>query len=149
MRLLRATETAETIFDVDYDRLCASGKRVLLFDLDNTLGKRGMEHLPERILGFLLVLRERGFAVGVLTNRRRNAEAPAVRTLREHVPVVHAAGKPSRRGFLKLLDLLGGTPADAVMIGDRRLTDVLGANRLGIHSIRVRRRESATGGGSD
>jgi HAD superfamily phosphatase (TIGR01668 family) len=142
MRLLRATETTSTIFDVDYDRLHAVGKRVLLFDLDNTLGRRGMERLPERILGFLLSLRERGFRVGVLTNRRRNAEDPAVRTLREHVPVVHAAGKPARRGFLDLLGALGATPEAAVMIGDRRLTDVLGANRLGIHSIRVRSRDA-------
>ena len=140
MRLLRAAETAETIFDVDYDRLRVAGKRVLLFDLDNTLGRRGMEQLPERIVDFLSSLGERGFVVGVLTNRKRNAEDPAVRTLREHVPVIHAAGKPARRGFLELLDLLDGSPVDAVMIGDRRLTDVLGANRLGIHSIRVRSR---------
>jgi len=140
MCLLRATETVETIFDVDYARLRAAGKRVLLFDLDNTLGRRGMEHLPERIIDFLSSLSERGFVVGVLTNRKRNAEDPAVRTLRAHVPVVHAAGKPAGRGFRELLDLLDGSPADAVMIGDRRLTDILGANRLGIHSIRVRSR---------
>ena len=138
MRLLRATEAARTIHDVDYDRLLSLGKRALLFDLDNTLGRRGMEHLPERILEFLLSLRERGFRVGVLTNRRRNAGDPAVRTLREHVPVVHAAGKPARRGFLELLDSLNASPEDAVMIGDRCLTDVLGANRLGIYSVRVR-----------
>ena len=138
MRLLRATETAETIFDVDYDRLRVAGKRFLLFDLDNTLGRRGMERLPERIVDFLSSLGERGFAVGVLTNRKRNAEDPAVHALREHVPVIHGAGKPARRGFLELLDLLSGSPVDAVMIGDRRLTDILGANRLGIHSIRVR-----------
>jgi len=33
---------------------------------------------------------------------------------------------------------LGESPARAVMIGDRRLTDILGANRSGIYSIRVR-----------
>jgi len=135
---LRPTEKAASIHDVDYARLRAAGKRALLFDLDNTLGSRGMEYLPEPILGFLLTLKQQGFRVGVLTNRRRNAEDPAVRTLREHVPVVHAAGKPARRGFLELLDALGASPEIAVMIGDRLLTDVLGANRLGIHSIRVR-----------
>jgi len=139
MHLLRAIETARTIHDVDYARLRAEGKRALLFDLDNTLGKRGMKHLPERILGFLLSLKEQGFQVGVLTNRKRNAEDPAVRTLREHVPVVHAAGKPARRGFLELLAALNASPEHAVMIGDRRLTDVLGANRLRIYSVRVRK----------
>jgi HAD superfamily phosphatase (TIGR01668 family) len=137
MRLLRATETAETIFDVDYNKLHALGKRALLFDLDRTLGKRGLEHVSQRTIDFLLSLTERGFKVGVLTNRKRNTGVPAMHTLRKHVPVVHAAGKPARRGFLRLLLALEASPAIAVMIGDRRLTDVLGANRLGIHSIRV------------
>ena len=137
MNLLRAAETTKTIFDVDYERLRSEGKGVLLFDLDNTLGRRGLEHLPENTIGFLLFLTERGFKVGILTNRKRNTGVPALCMLRKHVPVVHAAGKPARRGFLELLSLLEGSPADAVMIGDRRLTDILGANRLGIHSIRV------------
>jgi len=140
MRLLRASETARTIFEIDYDQLQSTGKRVLLFDLDNTLGRHGAEQLPEAIVDFLSSLAQRGFGVGVLTNRRRNSEAPSVHALRECFPVVHAAGKPARRGFLRLLSLLGGSPETAVMIGDRRLTDVLGANRLGIYSIRVRSR---------
>ena len=135
---LRATETAKTIYDVDYERLYATGKRALLFDLDNTLGRRGMKSLPERSLQFLLSLAERGFRVGVLTNRKRNAHDPAVLTLREHVPVVYAAGKPARRGFHELLKALGAAPEETVMIGDRFITDVLGANRTGIHSIRIR-----------
>jgi len=135
---LRPIETVETIYDIDFTRLHACGKRILLFDLDNTLGRRGMRHLPGSILVFLRSLVERGFAVGVVTNRRRNADSPAVHDLRTQVPVVHAAGKPGRRGFLELLVRLDGTAADAVMIGDRRLTDILGANRLGIHSILVR-----------
>ncbi len=138
MRRLRPAETAETIFAIDYDRLLIEGKRALLFDLDNTLDRRGNTHLSDGILDFLFSLRERGFSIGVLTNRRRNAEDPVVHVLREHVPVVHAAGKPARRGYLELLERLGEGPADAVMIGDRRLTDIWGANRLGIHSIRVR-----------
>ncbi len=140
MRLLRANETAETIFDVDYDHLRAAGKHILLFDVDNTLGRRRMEHLPRPILDFLLGLRGDGFRVGILTNRRRNAEVPAILTLKQHLPVVHAAGKPARRGFLRLLACLDGTPREAAMIGDRRLTDVLGANWLGMYSIRVRSR---------
>jgi len=135
---LRPTETAETIHDIDFDRLRSCGKHILLFDLDNTLGRRGMHHLPGPILEFLRALVDRGFAVGVVTNRRRNADAPAVHALRAHVPVVHAAGKPGRRGFLELLARLGGEPEEAVMVGDRRLTDILGANRLGIYSILVR-----------
>jgi len=137
MRLLRPSESAPSVFDIDYDRLRAAGKRILLFDLDNTLGRRGARHLTDGVLEFLVDLEDRGFRVGILTNRRRNAQDPAVHALREEMPVIHAAGKPARRGFLKLLAELEGTPDEAVMIGDRWLTDILGANRLGIYSIRV------------
>jgi len=142
MGLLRPSETAATIFTIDYERLLAEGKRTLLFDLDNTLGRHGAERLPDRIVEFLSSLAEQGFAVGILTNRRRNSDVPAVHALRERFPVVHAAGKPARGGFLRLLAMLDGTPNDTVMIGDRRMTDILGANRLGIYSIRVRSRGS-------
>ncbi len=137
-RRLRASESAGTIYDIDYDRLRALGKRALLFDVDNTLGERGMKTLPERSLRLVLSLVERGFRVGILTNRKRNADDPAVLTLREHIPVIHAAGKPRRSGFRELLAALDAAPEEAVMIGDRCLTDVLGANRLGIYSIQIR-----------
>jgi uncharacterized protein len=138
LRLFSGTETVPTIHEIDYERLYAEGKRLLLFDLDNTLGKRGMRDLPARSLSLLLSLQHRGFRVGVLTNRRRNAEDPAVRVLRRHMPVVHAAGKPRRRGFIELLEDMGGRGSEAVMIGDRRLTDVLGGHRMGLNVIRVR-----------
>jgi len=140
IRPLRPTETADTIFEIDFDRLYSKGRRALLFDLDNTLGRRGMEHLDDRILPFLLSLEERGLRVGILTNRRRNAEGPAMEALRRHFPVIHGARKPARSGFLELLGALHASPREAVMIGDRRWTDILGANRLGMHSIRVRSR---------
>ncbi len=137
-RLFRGTETVSTIHEIDYERLYAEGKRLLLFDLDNTLGKRGMRNLPSRSLFLLLSLQHRGFRVGVLTNRRRNSQDPAVRVLSQHMPVVHAAGKPRRRGFIALLEAMGGRRSEAVMIGDRWLTDVLGGHRMGLNVIRVR-----------
>lgn len=145
---MRDAETATSVLDVDYGKLLAAGKRILLFDLDNTLARRGMRELPQASLSLVQWLLRRGFRVGILTNRRRNADDPVVITLREHVPVVHAAGKPRRRGFVELLSQLNGTPRESVMIGDRRLTDVLGAWRMGIHMIRVVDRNRVPSGGS-
>ena len=79
-----------------------------------------------------------GFRVGILTNRRHNANDPIVHALRKIVPVIVSAGKPCRRGFDSMLEQLDSTPAKTVMIGDKLWTDILGANRMGIHSIRVR-----------
>jgi len=129
----------DSIHDIDYDALWRAGKRVLLFDLDNTLCRRGMEGVPEKSRQLLDLLRRKGFRVGILTNRRGREEDPALAELRKTVPVIQAAGKPRRRGYIELLDQLRGNSDGSVMIGDRRLTDVWGARRMGIYVIRVRR----------
>ena len=137
MGLLRANEVAHSIFDVDYARLWTSGKRAVIFDLDNTLGERRTSKLRPEVRKLLDDLRLRGFRVGVLTNRRWQSVEPLVAELGPDVPVVRLAHKPSRRGYATLLGRLGVSAAEAVMVGDRTLTDVFGANRCRIHSIRV------------
>lgn len=130
---LRPTETADSVLSIDYPRLRALGKRCLLFDFDGTLAKHGSAHLPAASAKLLACLLRDHSQLAILTNRRAHrviANLP--------VPIIYHARKPRRSGYLSLLEQLGATAADAVMIGDRYITDVLGANLLGIHTIRVR-----------
>jgi uncharacterized protein len=138
MKLFRAREVVGDVFDVDYGRLWASGIRALLFDLDNTLGRRGSRILGDGARELLHDLEQRGFKVGILTNRKRGAANDLAGALAKEFTVLDVARKPHRAGFARVLSELGETPATAAMIGDRRLTDVFGANRSGIYSIRVR-----------
>jgi len=140
MRLLRPRETATSLESIDYARLYASGKRAILFDLDNTLGARRPSELAPRVERLLERLTTMGFRVGILTNRRWVRNDPVIQTLSAAYPLRHWAGKPAKRGFLDLLSELRVPPERAVMIGDRILTDIIGANRLGIYSIRIRTR---------
>ncbi len=137
MKLLRPHETAPSIFEVDYLRLYRAGKRAILFDLDNTLGGRRPRRLDPRVKRLLEEITQMGFKIGILTNRRIGTNDPVIRSLGERYPVVVRAGKPRRRGFREILARLDASPSEAVMVGDRRLTDVIGANRLGIYSIRI------------
>jgi len=141
---LRPTETADTILQIDYERLWRLGMRTLLFDLDNTLAKHGSLEIPKRVDELLTALRVRGFRIGIVTNRR-SKETPTEAAWARVFPTVRRAGKPSRRSFRRLLERLGSSPDEAVMIGDRFVTDVLGGNRLGLHTIRVRRPTSSDG----
>lgn len=138
MRLLRADEVAQSIFHVDYDALWNGGKCALIFDLDNTLGERWASELHPRVRKLLADLSERGFRIGILTNRRRGGADPVIADLAALYPTIRMAHKPSRRGYAKLLARLEASAAEAVMIGDRTMTDVVGANRCGMRSIRVR-----------
>lgn len=130
---LRPSETANSVLDIDYSRLRASGKRCLLFDFDGTLAKHGSPELPSESAKLLRELTGKGFRLGILTNRRRHRVIAGIA-----IPIIYHAHKPRRLGYVSLLNQLGSEPPNSVMIGDRFITDVLGANRLGIHTIRVR-----------
>jgi HAD superfamily phosphatase (TIGR01668 family) len=137
-RWLEPDRTIPSPFDLDVSALLASGKRAILFDLDNTLEPGRPSRFSARTADFLRGLVDRGLRVGVLSNRRLVSEE-ARRGLRvDGVPVVFRAGKPRRRGFLHLLQKLDVRAGEAVFVGDRLWTDVLGARRAGITSIRTR-----------
>jgi HAD superfamily phosphatase (TIGR01668 family) len=138
MKLFRPSETVSRIFEIDFARLYKLGKRAVIFDLDKTLGRRRPESLDPAVVRLLERLTDTGFRVGILTNRRRADRDPFLRSLCQQYPLVHRAGKPSKRGFLELLKILNASPQEAVMVGDRFATDIFGANRLAIYSVRVR-----------
>jgi HAD superfamily phosphatase (TIGR01668 family) len=138
LRLLVPDETWDSIDAIDYDRLRERGVEALLFDLDKTLGPRRPASLEPGVLRLLAHLRTMGFRVGILSNRRGAAD-PLIEALAARVPLVQRAQKPRRQGFRALLAQLDVPPQRAAMIGDRLLTDVVGANRMGMWSVRVRR----------
>lgn len=142
MRLLRPCEVATSIFEIDFAKLYSEGKRAILFDLDNTLGERRPNRLEPDVIALLEELTRVGFKIGILTNRRQ-ANDPVIDHLAQDYPLLHRAGKPSKKGFRSLLKKLGASSHQAVMVGDRLLTDIVGANRLGIYSIRILRTQSA------
>ena len=139
MKLLRPSETAESILDIDYERLYQLGKRGILFDLDNTLGGRRPARLAPEVTALLTNLTKTGFRVGILTNRRIGTKDAVIVELAKSYPLRYRAGKPRKKGFLDILAKMNLRAERAVMIGDRLFTDVLGANRLGIYSIRIKR----------
>ena len=53
------------------------------------------------------------------------------------IDYVGHAGKPSPRGFRAAMEKAGVTPQQTAMLGDKLLTDVLGANRSGVLAVMV------------
>ena len=47
------------------------------------------------------------------------------------------AGKPGRRGYREAMALAGAAPEHTAMLGDKLLTDVLGAKRSGVLALMV------------
>ena len=133
IRRLRPAETVETILDIDFEKLRTLGKQALLFDFDGTLAKRGSPEMPSVSTALLGNLVDRGFRIAVLTNRRVHRTIAGI-----SLPIIYHARKPRRAGYIAMLEKLSASTEQGVMIGDRYITDVLGGNRLGIHTILVR-----------
>src|SRR5579859_3721429 len=97
-------------------------------------------------LSTLAALKERGYLLGVVTNRHYGGE-PFHEDLREmglldYIELRHMAisadlgiRKPNPDIFLHALNSLGVSPGEAVMVGDSLRGDITGANRLKILSI--------------
>jgi len=131
-------EELDSIFELDPEWLRSLGKRGIIFDLDNTLGRRGSPRLDERVLQLLKELEGAGFKIGILSNSSRARERIEEGLGVGGRPVYFNARKPRRGGFRQVLAQMGLRPEEVVMVGDQLFTDVLGAKRLGIYSILVR-----------
>lgn len=84
---------------------------------------------------------------GEVTGQRRKVAALGIADLVDAVVYSDAAGrdhrKPDPRPFTDALGLLGASPREAVMIGDRPDKDVAGAVGIGMRAVRVRTGEYA------
>lgn len=89
----------------------------------------------------LHTLRESGFQLGLLSNRRTPCHKQLEELgLAEYFDLILVAGdvnywKPDPRLFQEALDRLGSSPAHSIHIGDNYYTDVLGAQEAGLGAV--------------
>jgi HAD superfamily phosphatase (TIGR01668 family) len=124
-----------SVHAVDLDALARAGVRVLLLDLDNTLLPRDTNVVPEELKTWAVGLRERGFAVCLISNNWHERVHHVASEL--GFDLVDKAVKPLPFAFLAALRLEGATAKEAAVIGDQLFTDILGGNMLGMRSILV------------
>lgn len=124
----------KNIYDIDYEKLKKKGIKCLLFDLDNTLVPVN-EDVPSKKVKELFLYLERDFKVIIVSNSNQKRLIPFKEGL--NVDVAASARKPSRKKYLKIMDLYGFKKHEIAAIGDQLLTDIFGANRIGITSILV------------
>ena len=110
--------------------------RLLLCDLDYTLAPRSVERPDKTLRVWLDACREAGVTVMILSNNRSTRR---VETFCGELGIryVGHAGKPSPKRYRQAMEQAGETPEHTAMLGDKLLTDVLGAKRAGITALMV------------
>lgn len=125
----------KSIYDIDLSELKLKGIKIIMFDLDSTLmvSKSGM-YLEETKQWLSEV--QKKFEVVVISNNNSIEYLDKVRAISDF-DVVGSAAKPDITIMKKYLEDKGIMPSEAVMVGDRPLTDILGGIRLGCITILV------------
>ena len=125
----------DSTYQIDFDELYKKGYRGLIFDIDNTLVPHG-EPADERAKALFAHLKELGFSCCLLSNNQLERVQMFNRDVQVHY--IEDAHKPSRKNYLKAMELMGTDLSDTVFIGDQLFTDVYGGKRTGMANILVK-----------
>ena len=120
---------------IDFEKLYEEGYRGLIFDIDNTLVPHGAP-ADARAIALFDRLKKIGFKCCLISNNQE----PRVKMFNEPIQVayVYNAHKPSKKNYIKAMEIMGTDRSSTVFIGDQLFTDVWGAKRTGISNILVK-----------
>ena len=126
---------AASAYIIDFEKLYREGYRGLIFDIDNTLVPHG-EPADKRAVELFARLKKIGFRCCLISNNQE----PRVKMFNEKIQVdyVYDAHKPSRKNYLKAMEIMGTDTENTIFIGDQLFTDVWGAKRSKIRNILVK-----------
>mgnify|MGYP002975912023 FL=1 len=120
------------------------GVKLLLADLDFTLAPKSQSKPDESLTRWIGALKEAGIEFAILSNNRSPVRVEKFcKPLK--VGYVGHAGKPGTRGFQEAMARSGVGAGETAMLGDKLLTDALGARRSGVLMLMVEPRGGAVG----
>ena len=145
---MRFSMRPDRVFDgyekIRGQELAQRGIRLLLCDLDYTLAPKSQQEPDEGLRRWLEELEQAGVTVMILSNNRSPVRVERFcRSL--GITYEGHAKKPQTTGFRRAMARCGVTPEETAMLGDKLLTDMLGANRSGVLALMVEPRGGPRG----
>ncbi|MDF2857162.1 MAG: hypothetical protein K0Q87_3013 [Neobacillus sp.] len=128
-------EHVKSVLDITPEHLKERGIKGIITDLDNTLVEWDRPNATPQLIKWFEDMRNNNILVTIVSNN--NEERVKAFSDPLEIPFIFQARKPLIRAFNKALLQMGINKTEAVVIGDQLLTDVLGGNRSGFHTILV------------
>jgi len=125
----------KNIFEITPKALKEKGVKGIITDLDNTLVEWDRPLATPKIIEWFEEMKRNKIKVTIVSNNKEGRVKAFSDPL--NIPFIFAARKPMGRAFKKAILQMGIQKEEAVVIGDQLLTDVLGGNRSGFHTILV------------
>ena len=128
-------EYVPSIYEYDFEKAYNEGKRLILFDIDNTLVPHGADSTAQ-VDELFNKLHAMGFKTLLLSNN--NKERIERFTQNIDTLYIEESGKPHPASFIKAMRMMGLNKNQVMVIGDQVFTDILGANRAHMDNILVK-----------
>ncbi|WLV23629.1 YqeG family HAD IIIA-type phosphatase [Aciduricibacillus chroicocephali] len=125
----------KSIFDITPEKLKEQGIEGVITDLDNTLVSWDTRTATPEVIEWFAKMKEQGIKVSVLSNN--NKERVSFFCDPIGTPYVFSARKPLSKSFKRAAREMGIDKRKIAVIGDQLLTDVLGGNSAGFHTVLV------------
>jgi uncharacterized protein len=135
-RLIRPDEFYSNLLRIDYGRYSAQGFRLVMLDIDNTLGTHGSFTADDFAREAVSRVQSAGLLCWLVSNgsgRRIRQYAASL-----GLPCVPMALKPLSLGLRRACRQAGVQPGQAVLIGDQIMTDIIGGHLAGCRTVLVK-----------
>lgn len=128
-------EHVKRVLDIQPETLKEKGIKGIITDLDNTLVAWDVKEATPEVIQWFKLMKDHDIKVTIISNNKQER----VKVFSEPLgtPFVFSARKPLRRAFKTVANQMELKREEIVVIGDQLLTDVLGGNRAGFHTILV------------
>lgn len=124
---------ASSIYNINYEKLKERNIKCILFDLDNTMVLNSVNNPSKELVELFLKLEDAGFKVIIMSNSSKERLTNFKEKL--NVDTAYRSWKPLKYKYKKILRLYSFDISEVAAVGDQILTDILGANRMGLTSI--------------
>ena len=128
---------AKSVSDIDFAYLASRSLKACFIDLDGTVVARGQYDVDPAIIK---KLRACSMPIFIATNRPKSRALKNLKADLTAIAIIHPEGlypKPSKTYYRRALARHNLQPYEVVMIGDRYIQDIWGANRAGLNSLVV------------
>ena len=125
----------KSIYTIDYSKLLSRGIKCLLFDLDNTIVPISATKSNQKLRDLFEEVRNIGLKPIIMSNSGKKRVEPFKDDL--YVDAACSSLKPLPFKYKKIMSIYDVKPDEIAAVGDQLMTDVFGANKLGILTILV------------
>jgi uncharacterized protein len=135
LRIFLPNDYVKSVYDITPEFLMERNIKGIITDLDNTLVEWDRPLATPELIHWFKQMQDVGIQIVIVSNNNEKRVHEFASPI--NIPFVYKAQKPLGKSYKKALSILNLQKEETVVVGDQLLTDILGGNKSGFHTILV------------